>query len=174
MTKHEGSLLLGFVLAGCVANGAHAKGAPYEFKNSENRIEIDNGFRYVLLDGKREALKNCSDAFMVCVDGYLSFAIPRAVCSKPIEEMRPVSEMEFAARNHHIGRSWRYSPRNKTVIYEYDDRNDIIAIYYDFSGGGQAISKFIDAETGGIDQLSSYRLEAVKPISAAPCKDAGG
>jgi hypothetical protein len=159
---------------GCVSAAALTSSGLYEFKNNDDRIEIDKGFRYISLNGERRTLKNCSDGFIVCTEGYISFSIPRMGCLKQASELPKLSEMEFAARNHHINRSWRYNSTNRNAIFEYNENNEIVAIYYDFSDDGGAIAKFIALENGRIDDMSAYRLEAAQPISAPPCRSAPG
>lgn len=171
MTKCFGLLLLGSVTAGCVSNHVGTKIGSYEFKSKESRIEIDHQFRFAILNGKRKTLENCSDEFVLCVAGPISFVIPRQGCSKQIGNINKLDEMEIAARDHHSGFVWMYHRNVDNIVYQYDSSNSIVAIYYDFSGDGKAVSNFIDLENGRIDDISSLRLEASQAIAAKPCKN---
>ncbi|MGV3479951.1 MAG: hypothetical protein ACO1O3_08395 [Sphingobium sp.] len=145
----------------------------YNFTNGKNEILIERNFKYAYIDGNRKNLENCSDAFTICVNGFLSFYIPKNDCKDNTSINDKLFDMEFAGRDHHINISWRYNSRHKEILYEYDEQNRIIAIYYDFLPSGNAISAFINLQNGRVQDIASFRLQGATPISATQCDLAG-
>lgn len=145
----------------------------YNFTNGKNEILIEANLKYAYVDGNHKNLDDCSDAITVCANGFLSFSIPKNDCKDKIFINTKLSRMEFAGRDHHSGKSWRYNLHHREIIYEYDEQNSIVAIYYDFSLSGNAISAFINLQNGRVQDIASFRLQGATPISATKCDLAG-